>query len=317
MRTCVIVNQKAGTSQRFAELLPRLERESQCHLRYTAAPNDATRLARAAVDERFDRIVVAGGDGTIGQVVNGVAPDFDRVQLAVLPLGTGNDLARCLGFGPDNLDEALEAAFAAAARPVDVIRISRDGTSVRYCINAASGGFGGKVAADVQTIDKSRWGPFAYWLTAATKLVELQEFQIKAQLDDEQLDMSVYGFGVANGRYVGGGFPMAPAALLDDGLLDITTIPVLPTMELMAAGINFLLGRHGHDQRVRTFQSRRIALVAEPNMPFSIDGEPLETIETVFEVLPRVLPMVASPRAEGFSSPGRAAQTLPPAAESQ
>ena len=72
---------------------------------------------------------------------------------------------------------------------------------------------------------------------------------------------------------------IAPTALLSDGLMDVTGIPVLPTLYLMAARINFALGRNHHDDRLRTYRTRHAHLRAVPDMPFSVDGEPTRAIE--------------------------------------
>lgn len=301
MRICVITNAKSSSGGRIEEVLNRFKNEPGCVVRTTTAPGDASRLAREAVEQRFSRVVVAGGDGTVSQVVNGIAPDFDRIEVALVPLGTGNDLARSLGIPTNDLGAACELALRGATRRIDVIRLSDDGAGPSYCINAASGGFGGEVATDIRPADKARWGAFAYWLTAAAKLIEVHEFQVELSLDEVSLELELYGLGVANGRYLGGGFPIAPRALLDDGLIDVTTIPVLPRMELLAAGLNFILDRHHQDDRVRTYQSRRVSLRTTPHMPFSVDGEPMRAIQTNLEIIPRVLPIVAGRQAVGLS----------------
>jgi len=249
-------------------------------------PGGAAAVAREALEQGYDRIIVAGGDGTISQVVNGVAPRFDRVELAVVPLGTGNDLARTLGIPLDQPGDALELALRGASCEIDLIHVTGAGTE--YCVNAASGGIGARVAADIDPHDKVRWGAFAYWLTAVTKLIELKEYHVRLELDDQTHEMPLYGVIVANGMYVGGGFPIAPAASVRDGCLDVTVIPVLPVLELLAAGLNFTFGRHYAD-RIQSFRTRRAHLVATPGMSFSIDGEPTRTIDMTFEVLPRTL----------------------------
>ncbi len=294
MRVAVVFNARAGTAGRIKDVLATLSGQFEYELWATTGSGDATRLGRRAVEESIDRIVVAGGDGTVGQVVNGLAPDFDACELAILPLGTGNDLARSLGLPADKLGQAAEWAFRRPAVRIDVIQVERDGDE-HYLVNAATGGFGGKVAADVQAADKQRWGAFAYWMTAISHLTRLSEHQVTLTLDDETVHLSTYGVAVANGRFVGGGFPIAPRALLDDGLLDVTVIPVLPTLELLAAGLSFSLNPAMAEGRVRGFQTRSVAIHAEPDIPFSLDGEPHRTIDARFQVLPRRLAVVAGP----------------------
>lgn len=293
MKICFIANRQAGAGERLGGFVDRLVARTNCSVFDTGTKN-APAAAREAVDAEFDRIIVAGGDGTLSQVVNGIAPEFPSIDIAVLPFGTGNDFARSIGIPLDNLDAAVEIALGGSIERVDVVRIKNGVTS--YCVNAASGGFGGKIASDVDRHDKARWGAFAYWMTAVSKLLELRQYRVSLQLDAESYEMDLYGLAIANGRYVGGGFPIAPNANISDGLLNVTAVPVLPTMELMAAGLNFTLGPHHDAHRVRTFRSRQVSVRAEPNIPFSIDGEPLTTVEATFEAVPRVLRIVTGKR---------------------
>ncbi|NNM31212.1 MAG: diacylglycerol kinase family lipid kinase, partial [Akkermansiaceae bacterium] len=273
MRICLIFNPNAGTAERIKDFLLQLTGDHRCELRSVSPTHSGARLAREALDDGFKRIVVAGGDGTINGVINGIAPDFDRAELAILPCGTGNDLARTLGFGPDRMAQASAAVLDARAEPLDLIRIT-SGPDTHYCVNVANGGFGGRVANDVARADKQRWGSLAYWMTSVSRLVDLAGFEVELAIDDRTLALEAFGVAVANGRFVGGGFPIAPRASLHDGLLDVTVVPVLPPLELMTAGLNFTLGRDDREDRIRRYQGRRVQFRAESEMPFSIDGEP-------------------------------------------
>lgn len=291
MRHCLIYNPQAGTADRLKEFILQLKPEHRCELWPTFPQAGAKPLARKAIDEGFDRIIAAGGDGTISQVVNGIAPDFDAVELAVLPMGTGNDLARSLGPGPDQFSAACRTVFGGTVAPIDVMQIECDG-QLSWCVNVANGGLGGQVAADVHSRDKQRWGALAYWMTSVSHLIDLPVFDVQMELDDVQMELQTVGIAVANGRFVGGGFPIAPGALLNDGVLDVTVVPVLPTHELMAAGLNSALGRNRQDSRVRHHRAHQVHLRSTPEMPFSIDGELVRPLDATFRVIPSVLRVV-------------------------
>ena len=310
MKTCILFNPRAGAANHTEVALRSLTQDFSCELWPTCPSEDARVLARRAVEERFDRIVVAGGDGTLGQVVNGIAPDF-AVELAVLPLGTGNDFARTLMLAPEDLPQACRVAFSDATVAIDVIRICSASTEDTYCLNVANGGFGGRVAQDVQSIDKSRWGPLAYWMTSVTHLSKLTEYRVRMALDDREWTLQTFGVAVANGRYVGGGFPLAPRAYLNDGLLDVTTIPVLPMLELMAAGVNFTLGIEQGDKRIRTYRARSVTVTADPEMPFSIDGEPMTPLTAKFDVLPGRLTIAAGQHPAALARTKRSPTSAP------
>lgn len=194
--------------------------------------------------------------------------------------------------------------------PIDVVRVFDGNTS--YLINAASAGFGGQVAADIDASDKARWGAFAYWMTAITELVNLPQFDIHMELDDRTSDSRVYGLTIANGRYLGGGFPIAREAFVNDGLLDVTVIPVLPALELLAAGLNYMVGVSSGGDRLQNFRSRRVHVSSMPEMLFSIDGDPIREVEATFEVLPGALRIVPGPQAPAISDASPTAVVLLP-----
>ncbi len=301
MKTCLIFNPQAGTAARIKDFLLHLTGPQRCELRPTSLDYGAADIAQEAVSEGFDRLLVAGGDGTISQAVNGIAPHFEAIELAILPFGTGNDLARSLGIGADAIDQACEAAFGFRTERIDVIRVEADGET-SWCANVAHGGLGGRVAADVQTPDKQRWGSLAYWMTSVSRMIDLQEFEIRLELDQQQINTRTVGVAVANGRYVGGGFPISPRAFLNDGLLDVTTVPVLPPVELMAAGLNFSLGREYREDRIRHYRSRRVHLSAVPAMSFSVDGEVVRPFDATFEVVPQSLRVIVGDNPVGLQS---------------
>lgn len=300
LKRCLIVNPDAGAIEQTDLIMKQFRDIAGYEIRRTSQVGDAERLARQAIDHGCQRLIIAGGDGTLSGVLNGIVSACNRIEVAIIPFGTGNDLARSLGVPIDDLDEAVEMAISGKTRPIDVVRF--DTGDGRYFINVASGGFGGEVAAIVKAQDKKRWGPLAYWMTAVSKLSDLHEHRVHLELDDCVLDVHAYGLMVANGRYVAGGIPVAPEALLDDGLLDLTVITVQPTIQILAAGFEFALGYHRVDDRVMGLRARRIAIRSDPPMAFSIDGESMGQVDVTFEVIPGALRMVTGPEAPAVRS---------------
>lgn len=309
-RTCLIFNARAGAANNLEVLFRRFMAAPQCDFRATSDAGEVKAQVESAIEQGAERIIVAGGDGTVSRVVDAVARDFERADLAILPLGTGNDLARSVGIPLDNLESALSLAFTGDSVPVDVVRVF-DGQTT-YLVNAASAGFGGQVAAGINAADKARWGASAYWMTAVTGLVNLPQFDVHVELDDRVFDSRVYGLTIANGRYVGGGFPIAREAYVNDGLLDITIIPVLPPLELLAAGLNYMVGISSGGDRLQNFQSRHVRVSSTPDMLFSIDGDPIREVDATFEVLPQALRIVAGPQAPAITRASSAAAVLVP-----
>ena len=258
-------------------------------------------LSQLLADARRDgyrRVIVAGGDGTLGRVVNAAIPHLADFDFALIPTGTGNDLARALGIHGVELEHAWEWAVSNTPVAIDLVKVTNGST--HYCVNAATAGFGGMVSTDVTSHDKQRWGAFAYWMTAFSRLAALEEYDIRLEFADDQIALATYGLAIANGRYVGGGFPAAPSAILNDGLLDVTTVPVLPTLELLAAGVDFTLGRHDQADGVNTYRARSARIHADPILPYSFDGEPTRAIDATFEVIPEAMNIVSGRNPEAL-----------------
>ncbi|HYG62222.1 MAG TPA: diacylglycerol kinase family protein, partial [Thermoanaerobaculia bacterium] len=242
MRTCIIVNPNAGSVEDMAELQRRLLRLPETGVRFTDHEGHAEEIARAAVRDGVERVVAAGGDGTLNEVVNGLAEGFGRVRLGLLPLGTGNDFARSINV-PADLEGALAVLEEGRAKPLDVAVVTFAGRT-RYFINMAAGGFGGEVSEKAAEA-KERWGPLAYMRAALGALGEIQGFETTLTLNNaETLDLDTYNVVLSNGRYVAAGIPAAPQAVLDDGLLEVMIVPATTVPQIAMLVPTVLLGLH-------------------------------------------------------------------------
>lgn len=301
MRTCIILNPNAGSVDDLARIREVLGGRAGSEVRTTAAAGDAERLAAAAVRQGCELVVAAGGDGTLNEVVNGLAEGFGRVCLGLLPLGTGNDFARTIGV-PADLEPALEVLAAGRTRRVDVGRVDlRDaeaatgeaGARRRLFINVSAGGFAGAVNERMDDEVKSRWGPLAYLRTALETFREREGYGAVLTFDGgEVLALPTYNVVVSNARYVAAGIPVAPQAEIDDGLLDVLIVPETSIPQLAVLVPQVLLGRHVESDLVELRRTRRLEIRADPPLLFNVDGELVGESPAVFEVLPRVLDVV-------------------------
>jgi diacylglycerol kinase (ATP) len=296
MRTCVILNPGAGSVEEIGDLRERLDQQiPEASIRVTEKAGDATAIAREALASGAGLIVAMGGDGTLNEVVAGLADDFGRARLGLLPLGTGNDFARSIDV-PADLDAALAVLAAGHVRRVDVARATLAGES-RHFVNMSAGGVGGMVSEKASE-HKERWGPLAYLRAAVGTLPELQGFKTRITLDGfERLDVDAYNVVVSNGRYVAAGIPVSPRSLLDDGLLDVMLVPAVSLPELALLVPQILLGRHTESDLLHFRKAGRIDIEADPPMSFNVDGELIGEGPIRFELLPRVLEVVVGPDA--------------------
>jgi diacylglycerol kinase (ATP) len=292
MKTCIILNPIAGSVKDVSLIRERLKKLQPTQFRISEQPGDAERFARESVEEGHELIVSAGGDGTLNEVVNGIAAAGCNSALAILPLGTGNDFARHLGL-PTNMDDAIEQIGAGQTRQIDLVRVTSD--LVRYFVNVSSGGFSGLVDEKLTAEMKRTWGPLAYLRSAAAAFPELRGYTTRVTLDDANaFDLDLYNVIVANGRYVAGGIPIAPEAEISDGLLDIILIPERGKAELALLAAQILVGRHLSSDAIIFHRAKRVAINSKPGMWFNVDGELIGNEPATFELLPGALRCVVA-----------------------
>lgn len=290
MKTCVILNPTAGSVKELNTVTDQLRRLPDAKIQTTARAGDALRFARELARKGCHYIIAAGGDGTLNEVINGVAPHAKEVQLGLLPLGTGNDFARTLVL-PLTVEENLDVLLSQHSRPIDLVRVKSD--RVRYLINVSAGGFSGLVDEKLTPEMKHTWGPLAYVRSAAAAFPDLHAYRTTIILDDkERLSVDVYNVIVANGRFVAGGLPVAPEADPSDGLLDIILISKSSKPEIVLLAAQMLLGKHISNEAVVCRRAAKISIYSQPGMSFNADGELIGNDPAVFRIIPRALQFV-------------------------
>ena len=291
MKRCVIVNPKSGSLKALdAAFFGAIDRLQPAALHVTTSPGMAESYARtAAGSHEYDEVVVAGGDGTLNEVINGIADAFDRIRVGIIPLGTGNDFARSLGL-PATLDENIDVLLAGQVDAVDIVRAQSE--QLRYFANVSAGGFSGLVDEKLTPELKKTWGPLAYIRSAAAALPALQGYTTVIELDGQRLESVVYNVVVANGRYVAGGLPIAPKADLHDGQLDVVLIESKPAADMALLIAQIVMGKHLESAAVVHERAARVSVRSNPGMWFNVDGELVGNEPIVFEAVPRALQVV-------------------------
>lgn len=267
------------------------------------SPADTIEAAADAGHAGIDQVVAAGGDGTVHLAANGLmqaGPTADtRPALGVLPLGTGNDLARTLGLplklGPI---EALDAIRRGTPRTIDIIHITHPACEdqTRYAINVCAGGFSGAVDEVLTPELKGTWGPLAYLLGAAKALPELEGYETRIAWDggpEEPID--AFNIVVANARTAGGGTPVAPRANPEDGLLDVVVIRSGTGLDVARLAALALAGDYLDDPQVVFNRVERLRVDSRPGMWFNVDGELRTNDPITFAVVPGALRVAVGP----------------------
>lgn len=303
----MLLNPRAGGCDDPGELEARLTADlPDARVESSGSADEAREIVEAGLDAGCATVVAVGGDGTVHSVLNALGPDFDRAALAILPLGTANDLARSLSV-PLELSEAVEAVAAGRTRRLDVVEVRAhgdggDGEDVRYFANVATGGFAGQVREDLDEDDKSRWGPLSYVRAGLEQVSDIDRWRVEMELEGEPASVgrppTIVNIVVANGSRAGGNIPVAPDADPGDGLLDVVWIRDGSTAELGALAAKMAAGHHLDEDRVETARARSVRVRTDPVMPFTADGEPFSSDDVEFRLLPGVLRLVV-PGEEG------------------
>jgi diacylglycerol kinase (ATP) len=238
--------------------------------------------------EGADLVVVAGGDGTLNGTVNALGSQLGSQTFAVIPLGTGNDFARTLGWAGDPL-EAARGLSAGQERPIDVCKASGPGVE-RLFVNACIGGFPVEVDRELDEGVKKKLGPLAFVVGGIKALPGLERSSVALNGEDVADCIAV---GVGNGRTCGGGVEVWPRARPDDGSLDGVALCASTLPQAVAMGAKVKSGRHEGADGVMMTRAQKVSVTADPAIEFNVDGEllGLETPVT-FEVIDRLRMLV-------------------------
>ena len=283
MKTRLIVNPVSGTDAAPDYLQAMNERLraglGDVDIVMTVAAGDAVRLGERAAREGYGRLIVAGGDGTLNEVLNGVASvegALARTTFGLVPLGTGNDFAGALGL-PEDVEGAVEILLRGRTVEADVGVLNG-----RHFVNVSAGGFIAEVSDAVNPQLKSFAGKFAYLIGGAQVLLEYEPVgvRLRAVAEDGRVverESGAQMFAVCNSRLVGGGRLIAPHAVIDDGLLDVCFVEAMPTLEFVGLLGSVSGGDHIEDERVSYFRARELELRFDRTIKVNTDGEVLET----------------------------------------
>ena len=302
-RTLVIVNPQSGsgaTRRRWPGVARTLRSViADFEVEQTRGPRDAERIAREGVRAGVERLIVAGGDGTAGEVATGVlaAQLGEAVEIGLLPLGTGHDLQRGLGL-PRQLPEAIELLVKGVPQLVDAIRVeyTRDDGARRtaYCLNVVSFGISGLVNELVNDTGKLFGGKGSFLIGALRAILHYRSEHVTIRVDGEPFfDGPLVLAAGANGPWFGGGMHVAPGARVDDGLLDLVIVRHLSKPMLLRKLVKIYRGTHLADLAVTARRGRVVDAEAPGGrVTIDLDGEPLGRLPARCTLLPSALRVI-------------------------
>ena len=294
-RTRIILNPSSGRERgaEHVDLVTRMlqRRFDVVALSVTAGEGDAGRAAVMAVADGCESIFVAGGDGTLNEVMNGLASAgaLDKVVVGVVPFGTGNDFAAALGI-PLETEPALEVLLAGRELAVDLGEVNG-----QVFVNTSGGGFIAEVSTAVTPQLKTIAGRLAYLIGGAQALLEFEPVGASILIQPGTLRITgpLYTFAVCNSRLIGGGRLIAPDAVIDDGLLDVCLIEAMSALDFVALVRKVADGGHVEDPRVLYYQAESVRIELDRAVHVNTDGEVFEAVLCEYRVRPRAARFLA------------------------
>jgi diacylglycerol kinase (ATP) len=261
----------------------------------TKGPEDAV---DAAQHWEEGLLIVAGGDGTVHDVVNGLgrAGFPEGVTLGILPAGTGNDLAATLCI-PEDPELAEDVIRQNRERRLDVGRVRSEGVGERFFINVATGGLGAEISNVNDEELKKRWGKLSYLRASLEVARNFDVRELTLYIDGEERQVKAVNIAVGNCRYTGGGWPATPKANPEDGLLDVVVIETLGVADLLNLA-PAVLAESGYLDKdgVLFVRAKEIRVETQPpGLEFTADGEIIGNEPARFSVLPKALKVIVGP----------------------
>lgn len=252
----------------------------------TEAPGHAKELASQAVaNYESVRIYSVGGDGTLNEVINGMAGT--DVELGIIPCGSGNDASRFLYSVTDPL-KLISVLPISSSLLFDMGKANN-----KYFINISSVGFDAEVVLQSRKFKSFVSGSVSYALGVLLALINLKKYRLNISIDDNtpiEKDFLLSIF--ANGRFYGGGFKAAPNAKMDDGILDFCLVDPLSRFKILRFVSMFRKGNHEGMDEVNVIRGARATITSNLPFPVNIDGEISLETDLSIELLPKHISII-------------------------
>lgn len=267
-KALVIINPVSGTRNKEGlekTVRNRLaEKGIDVHFLHTECSGDGKRLARVAVAENFDMVIAAGGDGTVNEIASALA--HTGMPLGILPMGSGNGLARSLGIPQDNI-EALKIISEG-----HIIDCDRGLANSRpfYC----TFGIGFDAAVSEKFASMKKRGRITYIRAAFREFLQYQGQTYSLSIGGKVITEKAFLIAVCNAQQYGNNAYIAPKAKLSDGLLDITVVHAGSPFLTMMMGVDLMTGYIDRNTRIETFQVKEATIARLTEGPVHLDGEP-------------------------------------------
>lgn len=299
-RILFIINPVAGVRRK--DRIPRYINKYLDHNRfdyeviYTEGRGHATEIARDAVHQGYDIVAVAGGDGSVNEAATGLIGS--NTALAIIPSGSGNGLARHLGYSI-HIRSTLEIINDYHISNIDVCRVNNN-----YFFSLIGIGFDAFVAK-VFSREETR-GFFTYAWSAIKSIAAFDPFSYELCFNGKVLQGKAFMLSVCNSNQFGYNIRIAPGASLQDGMMDVIIVRKMPKWKLPMIVLSLLMRTHLHSRHVQSLRTKELSIHSKGYAYLQIDGE-TEHKEKDFKIslIPGALRVLSNAR---VMRPGRQAK---------
>lgn len=283
----IIVNPQGGKGKSLKALTTVEEifknNNAQYVVHKTEYAGHATEIARELSKIPDTNIVVMGGDGSFHEVLCGI-DNFDNVTLGLIACGSGNDFIKKSGHST-NVKEAVQTILNGKVGFVDYMELGK-----YRCLNVGGGGMDVDVLLKYASC-KTLKGKAAYYYSLFYTLLHTRFHHLRITADGVTKDTSVFMIGVGNGGFIGGGIPICPNAIVDDGLLNVGYVSEMKKSKIIFRLFKFLKGKHVGTDWGGEYTAKKVTIEALDDSRFELDGEIIEDTKLDIEVVHNKLKM--------------------------
>lgn len=256
MKYVFIINPASGKTDydKIKENIIKTLENEEYEIYETKAPKEATEIASRFKNEENTIVYSVGGDGTLNEVVNGIAEG--KCKLGIIPTGSGNDFYR-------TLKEAQ----------TENVRLDLGKVNGRYFINIASVGMDAETCNNANKIKSKIKLQSSYYLALIHTFLTFKSKSLKLKIDKNVYAGDYIIAAICNGKYYGGGFKIAPVASFDDNQFDIYLVSKVGKLKLIKILLALLKSEHEKYNEVRKYTGKNITITSENNLIVNIDGE--------------------------------------------
>ena len=281
MKKCmVILNPSSGKEKalHYEKLIIEQLHHYNVDVKVTEGEGDATRFARTACDERYDAVVLVGGDGTLNEGINGIAEQPYQPIVGIVPLGTVNDFARALDISLQP-EEAI-SLLGGATRLADIGKVNN-----HYFTNVVAIGSLAEAVGDVSIEQKSSLGALAYLVEGVKAAVQNDSFEIEVTVNNDTINEEAFLFLCVLTDTVGSFNKINGQADASDGLLHGFLIKSTNLLQVAGIAKNLLTGDYEHDENIIKFDASEIVVHANSALDLNVDGDLIGTVPAKISIL--------------------------------